>query len=115
MPQIVSSGPTVSITLSFWEKIWSVHGNFVLEKSNVSSVSLGKPQSSWKELRVPGTMLPGVIKAGTYLTNRGKEFWYVSRTNKFPITIELRSSSYKRLVIGFSTESEQHSSVVLFQ
>ena len=32
---------------------------------------------------MPVTFIPGVIKAGTYLTNRGKEFWYVTRKNRF--------------------------------
>ena len=32
-----------------------------------------------KEIKAPGTSIPGLIKAGTFYSNRGKEFWYVTK------------------------------------
>ncbi len=90
----------ITIHLSFWEKLWSLHGDFQIPKGNLVSIQEGKPQSSWLDLRVPGTLLPGFIKAGTFYTRRGKEFWYVTRNHTHIYTIELKDMTYKRLVVG---------------
>ncbi|MEA5503902.1 hypothetical protein VB735_12425 [Halotia wernerae UHCC 0503] len=75
-----------------WQKVWQI------PLTHIEQVTTAKPQSNWKDLRAPGTSIPGVIKAGTYYTNRGKEFWYADRqTNYF--TIELQDESYKRIIL----------------
>lgn len=33
---------------------------------------------TFKQLRLPGTHSPGLIKAGSYRTNRGWELWFVT-------------------------------------
>lgn len=88
------------IELSLWEKIWSLHGDFRIPKSNITSISTTHPQSSWFDLKVPGTFFPGLIKAGTFYTRRGREFWYVTRAHPRIYTIELANMAYKRLVLG---------------
>jgi len=90
----------IVIELSFWEKVWSLHGSFYIPKSNVVSIGEDTPKSYWAELRVPGTFLPGLIKAGTFYTRRGREFWYVTRNHSRIYTIELANMSYQRLVVG---------------
>ncbi|WGV28640.1 hypothetical protein [Halotia branconii] len=66
--------------------------------AHIQQVTIAKPQSNWKDLRAPGTLIPGVIKAGTYYTQRGKEFWYVNRQTNY-LTIELQNESYKRIIL----------------
>ena len=83
------------------EKVLSVHGSFRTPLEQVESVSTGVLRQSWRDLRVPGTFLPWVVKAGTYLTERGREFWYVTRNRGF-LTIELKNGSYKRIVLGLN-------------
>jgi len=90
----------ITIELSFWEKVWSLHGNFQIPKSNIVSISKAAPKSSWFDLKIPGTFFPGLIKAGTFFTRRGREFWYVTYTHPYIYTIELTNMSYKRLVLG---------------
>ncbi|AFY31261.1 hypothetical protein [Calothrix sp. PCC 7507] len=75
-----------------WHKIWQI------PLTNITQVTTTEPQSSWKELRAPGSFIPGVVKAGTYYTNRGKEFWYVNRETDY-LTIELQDESYKRIIL----------------
>lgn len=48
-------------------------------------MSTGPPASSLKDVRLPRTHLSGMVKAGTYLTGRGKEFWFVTRGRRFPV------------------------------
>ena len=88
------------IDLSFWEKVWGFHGSFRIPLAHISGIKCEIPVTSWKELRVPGSFVPGLIKAGTYYTPRGKEFWYVTRWGKQFVTIELQSERYKRIVLG---------------
>lgn len=64
------------------------------------------PTSSWRDLRAPGTALPGFVKAGTYYTPRGKEFWFVRfRDSRHALCVELDKVSYKRLVLTLANDA----------
>lgn len=76
-----------------FHKLWEI------PITHIKQVTTAEPQSSWKELRAPGSFIPGLIKAGTYYTNRGKEFWYVTKETNY-LTIELQNESYKRIIIN---------------
>ncbi|MEO1445206.1 MAG: hypothetical protein AAFV46_03030, partial [Cyanobacteria bacterium J06635_11] len=65
-----------------------------------------RPETTWNELRAPGTALPGFIKAGTYYTQRGREFWYVLRASKGAsnggqncLCLDMSEGYYKRIVL----------------
>ena len=100
------------INLSFWENIWGFHGSFRIPLSHIRELKHEIPVTSWKDIRIPGTFIPGVIKAGTYYTPRGKEFWYVTRWGKQNVTIELQNERYKRIVLGLSASEILPSSLV---
>ncbi len=91
----------LTITLRPMEKLWAVRGDLKIPAAHVTGAWAGMPKTSWRELRVPGSFVPGLIKAGRYLTPRGKEFWYVTRRKRHPITIELTGEKFDRLVLGF--------------
>ncbi|BAB74994.1 hypothetical protein ACN23B_16555 [Anabaena sp. FACHB-709] len=75
-----------------FQKLW------LIPLAHIKQTTITKPQSSWKELRAPGSFIPGIIKAGTYYTERGKEFWYVNRDNSY-LNIELQDESYERIIL----------------
>lgn len=75
-----------------FQKLW------LIPLAHIKQVTAAKPQSSWKALRTPGSIIPGIIKAGTYYTESGKEFWYVNRDTNY-LTIELENESYKRIIL----------------
>lgn len=81
-----------------WQQLWQI------PLAHIKQATTAKPQSSWKELRSPGSLIPGVIKAGTYYTDRGKEFWYVNRDADY-LTIELEDESYKRIILTIDNNS----------
>ena len=87
------------IELNTSEKILTLHGSFVLPWSHITEVKATEPESKWWDIRAPGTFLPGVIKAGTHYTKRGKEFWCYKKGKK-PLVLELRNESYKRVILG---------------
>ena len=86
------------------EKVLSIHGEIKIPISQITQVSGDLLDTTWKEIRMPGTALPGVIKAGTYITDRGKEFWYVTRNKKI-LRIELTNNFYKRIILGLDDNS----------
>lgn len=99
--QLSISDDQFKIDLDGWERIWAFYFNADLHipLSHITQVSTEEPRHSWTDVRMPGTFLPGVIKAGTYYTDRGKEFWYVTRLGRY-LTLELENEFYRRIVLS---------------
>lgn len=72
---------------------------FVIPLNHIKAVSTNKPVSSWLEIRTPGLVIPGIIKAGIYYSNRGKEFWYVKKNQDY-LTLELENELFKRIILS---------------
>ena len=90
----------LTIELEWYEQLWAVtlERQLHIPLDSIDRVTTTEPQSDWAEIRAPGTFLPGIIKAGTYYTKRGKEFWYVT-TDRDYLTLELHDEPYRRIVI----------------
>jgi len=88
------------IELNFWEKLWSLQFSHTWEipLNHIERVSTTAPSSDWKEIKLPGTFVPGVIKAGTYYTERGREFWYVIDDKNY-LTLDLKDEFYRRVIL----------------
>lgn len=69
---------TLEVRLGLFEKILAVYGSLEINLTDIVHVGTVPPGQTWKEIRAPGTYLPGLVKAGTYY-GRGKEFWCVMR------------------------------------
>jgi len=94
-----------SLTLHFTvaEKICSCRGSIEISATHIREVRSGVPEPRLLEVRVPGTFIPGVIKAGTFWTRSGKEFWYVRRGMPRYVTIELSEEApFRRMVLGLA-------------
>jgi hypothetical protein len=98
--QLYLADNRLTIELEWYEQLWAVtlDRQMHIPLNRIDRVTTSEPQSDWAEIRAPGTFLPGVIKAGTYYTKRGKEFWYVT-TDRDYLTLELRDEPYRRIVI----------------
>ena len=88
------------IQLDWYEQLlaFTLHNPIVIPLDHLLQVTAEEPQSRWTDLRAPGTHLPGVIKAGTYYTRHGREFWYVTADRKF-LVLELREEPYQKIVL----------------
>jgi hypothetical protein len=97
--QFTLTGNTLTIALEWYEQLWAFNlsNRFEIPLAHITQVSVAEPQSNWMEIRAPGTFLPGVIKAGTYYTRDGREFWYVT-TDKNYLTLELDNEPFKRMI-----------------
>lgn len=93
------------IQLEWYEQLWAftLHNSIAIPLAHLVQPTTEEPQSSWTDIRAPGTHLPGVIKAGTYYTRRGREFWYV--TAQSFLSLELREEPYQKIVL--TTEHNQ--------
>lgn len=89
------------IKLEGLERVLALKGGLEIPLKHIVRADTETPESGWTDLRIPGTSLPGVIKAGTYYTRRGKEFWYVTRGKKYLI-LELENEDYRRIVLGLN-------------
>lgn len=92
------------INLGDLEKALDVRGGFEIPLENILKVGTEAQRTGWRETRAPGTHLPGAIKAGTYYTPRGKEFWYV--TDKGVLVLELENEPYKRIILSIDGNEE---------
>ncbi len=90
----------LKIDLDGWERFWAFYFNADLSipLNHITEVTTEEPQSSWTDARLPGTSIPGLIKAGTYYTDRGKEFWYATRSGRY-LVLELENEFYKKIVL----------------
>jgi hypothetical protein len=84
----------IIIELSNLEKILSLHNSFRIPITQIIEVSATLLPPTWKEIRAPGTAIPALIKAGTYYTSRGKEFWMLKKKDN-PIRIELSNNNFR--------------------
>ncbi|AFY49633.1 hypothetical protein Nos7524_3859 [Nostoc sp. PCC 7524] len=90
----------VKITWEWYEQLLTFNFNetFVIPINHIAAVTITEPASSWAEIRCPGTGIPGIIKAGTFYSNRGKEFWYVTQDKNY-LTLELRDEPFQRIIL----------------
>lgn len=98
--QLTIEDSAIKIQLEPAERLWAFHlsSQIQVPLNSLSSVRLERPETTWRELRSPGTYLPGVIKAGTYYTERGREFWYV-QGNQRCLCLDMSAGYYKRIVL----------------
>ncbi len=75
-----------------FKKLWQI------PLSHITQVTTAKPEKRRYQLRAPGSFFPGLIKAGTYYTDQGKEFWYVTQAENY-LTLEVKDEPYKRIVL----------------
>src|SRR5690606_6495562 len=107
MSKVIVEENNIKILLSLSEKIWSFHVNFYFPTNQIASLEKTAPKTSLGELRFPGTFFPYLIKAGTYYKKGSKEFWYRTYSKKYLLSINLKNSKLKRIVLGFTTPSER--------
>ena len=91
------------LRLEGWEAVWAFKRRLSIPTANIRGASNGVPRAGWLDLRAPGSLIPCVLRAGTYHTKRGKEFWYVSRGKQGFLTIELDHSGHKRVVLSIGS------------
>ena len=100
MPRLELTDRDLVVHLTAWESIWSLRRSFRVPLAHVRGATEdcgfdGKALG----LRIPGTRLPGLISAGTFIKDSDKQFVYTMHRRQ-TIVIELAGNDWARLVIG---------------
>jgi hypothetical protein len=93
----ISNGK-LKIDLENLEKALGIKGGFEIPLQNIVKAGTEALRTGWTETRAPGAHVPGAVKAGTYNTPRGREFWYV--TDKGVLVLELEDEPYQRIILS---------------
>jgi len=101
MPRLELTEHALTVHLSKWEAIAALHHPtlrvpLAQVRSAVEDNDFGWTRLGW---RMPGTHIPFVLAAGTFLKGGDRQFVYTQRKRN-TIVIELSGNAWARLVIG---------------
>ncbi len=106
MTRIELTDSELIVHVQGWDRVWALTRRFTVPRQNVSAAEIGIGQKArsqiMRSLRLPGSLLPGVVAAGHYW-RMGKpmgpwSFWAIRR-GKRALTITLTNHRYNLLVV----------------
>jgi len=105
----VTTNDALTIELHGREQIWSLKAKIVVPKSDIKAIEykdVFKDWSKW-EVRLPGTGMPGKLIAGSFWTEKGWDFLYLTNPhgwlNPFVhnvLYIETKQQKYRRVILS---------------
>lgn len=99
----------LKIKLEGWERFFAMKRELDISHGDIVSAHVGEAEGMVTDFRLPGSYMPGFIKAGSFWSkSRGWEFWYVRRGYFYSaLTIQLKNESkYRRVVLGMEEASQ---------
>ncbi len=97
----ITVGPTGIVVRPLgWYKLWSFKSELRIPRAAISSVHVAarKSLAMTLGLRMPGTSIPGVITAGSYVSSGNKQFWVAGKA-EYLLVLELSGQEYQRVVV----------------
>ncbi len=96
----------LQVRLGTWDKLYCFRRDLAVPVSDVEGVAVAPRQLvPAVGLRLPGTVLPGVVRAGSFGTGASRDFWDVRKSQTLMV-IELRSGAeYRRIVLELADPS----------
>jgi len=100
MVAVSISDSTLHLRVEGMHKLWAIKSSLDIPLEHVSGVSADPPgvHDWWKGIRWGGTMVPGVLIAGTFLYHGDRVFWDVNNPD-MAIGISLNDEHYNELII----------------
>jgi hypothetical protein len=101
MPEIELKDDEIVVRLSFWQRLAAVHGDLHIPATSIRGAVVA--DRDWLKtigFRVPGTALPGLIIAGTYIKPKDSSFIYWTRRSPSVLQLNLSGRPYNRVFIG---------------
>ena len=98
MTELEIANSRLKIEILGWDKLWALKSRLEFPVEHVSGVRQ-VPDLPWLGgIRMGGTALPGVIKAGRYYRKKQWEFWVMHNRQKM-IVIDLQNEEYTTLYL----------------
>lgn len=101
MVEIEIRGDNLEIQVLGLHKMWALTSRVTVPLSAVKGARRLEPHEArgwWKGWRVPGTHVPNILIAGTFLLGDERHFWDVRHADR-AIAVELSAAPYDRLFI----------------
>ena len=99
MVRIEINGERVTFEVSPWQAPFAFRRRLRVRLDQIAAVSAPPRQQVLRpHLRLPGTTIPWLLAAGTYVGPNQREFWCVTRRPQV-LVVELTGHEFTRLVI----------------
>jgi hypothetical protein len=100
MVRVSLTGDCIRFEVQGWDKFWALKSQLEIPISHVTDVRYDPDAARgwWHGLRLPGTNIPGVVTAGTFLQGDGFVFYDVHDPDR-TIVLDLNHETYKKLII----------------
>ncbi|MBV9097049.1 MAG: hypothetical protein JO079_03235 [Frankiaceae bacterium] len=101
-------GDQLIVELRGWDTLYCVKRRIVVPVADVEGVGVyQRGQVPAEGLRMPGTGVPGVIRAGSYGTGTTRDFWDV-RNGAEVLVVQLKpGNGYRRIVLEVPEPREE--------
>ena len=100
MVEITITADGVLFEVRGWDKVWSLRSQLTIPLSHIKDAHTDpEPAMGWFQgLKVAGTDVPNIFRAGTFYQHGELVFWDVHDPEN-TIVIELEHERYKRLIV----------------
>ena len=100
MVEIRIEGDKVIFEVQGWDKLWSLRSQLEIPLSHIRDAHADpEPAMGWFQgLKIAGTGLPNIFRAGTFYQQGEFVFWDVHEPAK-TIVLELEHERYRKLII----------------
>jgi len=100
MVEISIQDDRIAFEIEGWDNLWSLRSRLEIPLAHITGASADPhPAMGWFEgLKLAGTDIPNIFRAGTYYQDGGFVFWDVRHPAK-TIVIDLTHEHYAKLVI----------------
>ena len=100
MVEISVEGERVILEVEGWDKLWSLRSRLEIPLQHIRGAHWDpQPAMGWFDgLKLAGTDVPNIFRAGTFYQDGGLVFWDVLHPER-TIVIELEHERYEKLVV----------------
>lgn len=100
MVEVTLNGGRAIFEVHGWDKLWSLRSRLEIPLAHIRGVHADPTPAMglFQGLRLAGTHIPHVFRAGTFYQDGGLVFWDVHDPEK-TIMIKLRDEWYKKLIV----------------
>ena len=93
-------GENLRIELGWWQKLLAFHfQSLEIPLAHIERVDTDRPRTHWMEVRLPGSFIPWLVKAGTYRRAGRRDFWCTTLGQPV-MRLALRNEYFDSLTLG---------------
>jgi len=103
----------LSIELHGREQLWALRARVKINRKDIKSISYKKSFKDWRkwEVRMPGASIPGHLVAGSYWTEEGWDFIYITDPRGLykpladnVLVVETKQDRYRRIIVSLPSK-----------